>query len=831
LALSTDKHFLQQPKTKRKPKSTMLKKLLSTILIVVLAVPSFALRPKKEIKAVRVTQKPVIDGRLDDSVWEGVPIANDFLQMEPDNGAAPNYKTEVKFIYTDNAIIVGAKMYDPEPDRILRTLSKRDEINNSDFVSFVVDPFNSGLDAFQFIVTASGVQWDAKVVKSREDTSWDAVWNSATSINDDGWSVEYEIPYSAIRFPTKDVQEWGVNFIRNIQRDREKISWNFIDKEEDGWINQNGILRGIENVHPPVRLSFTPYFSSYYDKSSDESKGEWNFRGGMDLKYGINESYTLDMMLIPDFGQVQSDDEVLNLSPFETKFSEKRQFFTEATELFDRGGIFYSRRIGGKPRYKYDVYDNLGEDEIITESPVKAKIVNATKVSGRNANGLGIGVLNAMTRNTFAEIKDTLTGESRKQNIQPFTNYNMLVFDKSMKNESFVSLFNTNLYIPETDYIANVTGTEFDFRNVERSHSVKGKIIATQRYLEEGNDQIGYMHEVQVGKIQGKFTWNYYHRLMTDKYNPNDMGYLNRNNQINNRLNFFYDNYEPKGAFIQRHAKLLIHHEARFEPRRYASISFYYNTRLKFRNHFSMGFYGNTRPMHRYDYDEPRVDGMKLRKGSSTFGGFWFSTDYRKAFALDVDMNHGVRLSTDDLKTFRIKIEPRFRFSDKFLVSHETVWSRNLDELGYASSETGDNDVTTVFIGNRNTARLENKLSANYIFNNKTSLSFRMRHYWAKAEYKDFYELMDNGRVKASDYDENHDVNFNTFNVDMVYNWRFAPGSELALVWKSSIRDAQDKIRHGFIDNLKDTFDATQLNSFSVKLLYYIDYMSLKRKG
>ncbi|GAB7087260.1 DUF5916 domain-containing protein [Marinifilum fragile] len=809
----------------------MLKQILSTLLIVILVLPSFALQPKKEIMAIRVSQKPLIDGILDDSVWEGVPVANNFIQMEPDNGAASNYKTEVRFIYTNNSIIVGAKMYDPEPEKILKTLSKRDAINNADFVSLVVDPFNSGLDAFEFIVTASGVQWDAKVVKSREDTSWDAVWNSATSIHEDGWSAEIEIPYAALRFPSKEVQEWGVNFLRNIQRDREKNSWNFIDKEEDGWINQSGILRGVKNVEPPVRLSFTPYFSAYYDKYSDESKGETNFRGGMDLKYGINESYTLDMMLIPDFGQVQSDDEVLNLSPFETKFSEKRQFFTEATELFNRGGIFYSRRIGGKPKYAYDVYDNLGENEIVTDNPAKAKIINATKVSGRNAKGLGIGVLNAMNRNTYATIQDTVTGESRKEKIQPFTNYNMLVVDKSMKNESYVSLFNTNVYIPETNYIANVTGTEFDFRNGERSHDVKGKVITTQRYQDEAKDQIGYMHEVQVGKIQGKFTWNYFHRLMTDKYNPNDLGFLYRNNQINNNLNFFYDNFEPKGSVIQRHARFQIHHEARYEPRRYASISFYYNARLKFHNHFAMGFYGNTRPMHRYDYEEPRVSGMKLRKGSSTSAGFWISTDYRKALALDIDANYGVRMSTDDLKTFRLKVSPRYRVNDKLLMVYETAWSRNLDELGYASSETDINDFTTVYIGNRNTARLENKFSANYIFNNNTSLSFRMRHYWAKAEYKDFYTLMDNGRVADSDYNENHDVNFNTFNVDMVYNWRFAPGSELALVWKSSIRDAQDEIRHGFVDNLKDTFDATQLNSFSVKLLYYIDYMSLKRKG
>lgn len=150
-------------------------------------------------------------------------------------------------------------------------------------------------------------------------------------------------------------------------------------------------MKGIENIKPPTRLSFSPYFSVYADKSSDKSSFETNYRGGLDLKYGINESFTLDMMLIPDFGQVQSDDQVLNLSPFETKFDEKRQYFTEATELFNRGDIFYSKRIGSSPKYRYDVEDNLEDNEIVVENPVEAKIINSTKISGRTSKGLGIG--------------------------------------------------------------------------------------------------------------------------------------------------------------------------------------------------------------------------------------------------------------------------------------------------------------------------------------------------------------------------------------------------------------------------------------------------------
>lgn len=808
----------------------MLKLPLLSMFCALLALPTFALRPKKEITAIRVSQKPVIDGKLDDALWRGVPIATQFVQMEPDNGKASNFKTEVKIVYTNSSIVVGAMMYDSNPEGIFRSLSKRDQINNSDFFSVLLDPFNTGLDAFEFIVTVAGVQFDAKMLSSGEDTSWDAVWYSATDLNDKGWSAEIEIPYSALRFPKTEVQTWGLNLVRNIQSVREKVSWNFIDKNESGMVSQSGILRGIENVKPPVRLSFSPYLSTYLDKKSDESSWDFKYRGGMDLKYGINESYTMDMMLVPDFGQIQSDDQVLNLSPFEVKFSEKRQFFTEATELFNRGGVFYSRRIGDRPINKGKADDNLSKHEKVIENPVESKIVNATKISGRNTKGLAIGALNAMTKNTFAEIRDTLSGEKRKVKTQPFTNYSMVVVDQSLKNESFVSAYNTNVYIPDLDFIANVSGAQFELRNKERSYNLKGKINVSQRYRKETDDEIGHLHELQFGRIKGKFNWNFFHRVIGNKYNPNDLGFLDRNNRISNQLNLFYNDYEPTKHFISRRGKILFHHEANYEPRRYSSFSMYYNCRFTTHERLSFGFYGNTRPMHRYDYNEPRISGMKLRRGSWTFGGLWFSTDYRKAFALDVDINSGKSLSTDDTKTLRLKIGPRYRFSDKFLMEYQTIWNRRVNELGYADSETID-DRDVVYIGERNRTVLENKLTANYIFNNKLSLSFRMRHYWAKAEYSNFYTLKDNGRLRASDYNENNDVNYNRFNIDMVCSWRFAAGSELAFVWKNSIVERGDQVVHSFSKNLRNTFDATQLNSISIKLLYYIDYASLFKKS
>jgi len=318
--------------------------------------------------------------------------------------------------------------------------------------------------------------------------------------------------------------------------------------------------------------------------------------------------------------------------------------------------------------------------------------------------------------------------------------------------------------------------------------------------------------------------------MISEDYNPNDLGFLNRNNIIKNNIRLGYHIYKPKGILLAQHNNVTISHETQFDPARYSRFSVYYNTRFKFKSYDFIGIHGNVRPSHQYDFFEPRVAGMKLRKGSSAYIGMWYSSDYRKVFALDLRSGYGKRFSTDNLQNFVLSVEPRYRFSDKFTMRYKIKWNRQLNDMGYVNDEEIDGK-TNVYIGTRNTAYLENRITSNYIFNNKMSLSFRARHYWAKAEYLKYGVLLDNGRLTDTDYSDNHDVNFNTFNIDMVYSWRFAPGSELALVWKNSISKSDDVIAHRFVNNLKSTFDSTRFNSLSVKLLYYIDYMSLRKNS
>jgi hypothetical protein len=392
---------------------------------------------KKSISALLISKPLKIDGIADEEYYtESVP-AKDFLQLEPYNGRPAYQTSEVHIFYDQTAIYVGAILYDNSPDSIYNFLSERDEIGYSDYFGIYLDPYNQGQMAFGFFITPAGVQTDIKAVKitdgDNEDSNWDAVWESRTRINELGWVVEMRIPWSALRFSENSTGSWGLQFFRNIRRYNSNSSWNFIDIKASGFIHQQGSLEGISGIKPSVRLSLSPYAAVYVEKKA-ENNSDFIYKGGMDLKYGISESFTLDMMLIPDFGQIQSDDQKLNLSPYELYYSEKRQFFTEGTELFERSGLLYSRRIGAKPKFSDNAEDALLENEAVDYLPTETQLVNASKISGRTTSGLGIGFLNAMTLPSKAVIKDTITSDEREVLVQPFTNYNVTVFDKTLPN-------------------------------------------------------------------------------------------------------------------------------------------------------------------------------------------------------------------------------------------------------------------------------------------------------------------------------------------------------------------------------------------------------------
>jgi len=475
---------------------------------------SFGQFEKKDLEAIRILNSPVIDGLLNDECWIKVTPGKDFMVCKPNPGAKPRFQTEVKVVYDDKGLYIGAIMYDPHPDSILREVGKRDYENvNADCFTFGISPYNDGLNELVFKVTAAGVQIDKKNKGTVQDLLWDAVWESSVNIVENGWIAEMKIPFSAIRFPKADGRSWGMNFWRNIRRYEEWSTWNFVDLNNNEWINQSGELSGIIDINPPFRISLTPYISNYFENYPYNNEGMNNstylINGGMDVKVGLNESFTLDLTLIPDFGQVQSDNRVLNLTPYETKHDEKRPFFMEGTELFNTAGIFYSRRIGGMPSDYYKVSSGLASDEKIIENPTGTKMINAVKLTGRTNSGLGVGLFNATTLNTYAKIRSA-TGDERNIMTQPWTNYNIIVASISLNKTSFISIINSNVFYGNGGNLANVSGFDLKIANKNNNWAIRSTGAVSQKFnTANKNPNVGGKLDFSLGKLGGRLQYQY----------------------------------------------------------------------------------------------------------------------------------------------------------------------------------------------------------------------------------------------------------------------------------------------------------------------------------
>ncbi len=814
----------------------MIRGVLRLFLIATAILLTIQVFPKKSAKktlhAERIQQKPKIDGILNEAIWDKAVPATDFMQNEPYNGSPSVLNSEVKVLYDDDAVYIGAYLYDVSPDSIYNELSKRDDLGISDFFGVHIDTYNDALNSFGFFVNPAGVQRDVKVAERRwrDDASWDAVWESKTNIFEDGWVVEIRIPYSELRFANKKVQTWGINFIREIRRYREYSTWNFIDKEIFGIKTQAGVLEGIENVTPPLRLSAVPYMSGITQHSGET--GEWlsSYSYGMDVKVGLSESFTLDVTLIPDFSQVQSDDRIVDLSPFETFYREQRPFFTEGTELFDRNDrVFYSRRVGKRPINYYDVSGNYSQDSII-ENPSETSLINATKISGKTKSGLGIGVFNAMTSQTNARVINE-EGIEEEVMTQAFSNYNMLVFDQSLKNNSFIALYNTNVYRGKDEYMANVTGTEIKFDDKKNKYSVSGNFHFSQKYYPNADDEFGHSYRLSLGKIDGKFRYNYTQSAMSDKYDHNDLGFMRRNNWIEHSVELSYNEFEPFGKILRSFNSIEIEYERLYSPKKFSSLEISGRTRNTFINYLSLNGGFRLEPIGADDHYEARQDGWVYKRPASYQAYLGLSPDYRKDFVTDLFASYTL-YSESGRSDIRLRAGQRIRFNNQFNFRLNVEYQKNNHDYGYVSdSINAFNDQQIILFGQRDVKTVTNTIETNYIFTNTSSLSLRMRHYWIRANYLNYYNLGLDGQLYSSDFKENNDFNINVFNIDLVYQWDFAPGSELLLVYKNMINADVDINVDSYFGNLGRMFKEPSYNSFSIKLLYYIDYQSLRKKN
>ncbi|MBL4605690.1 MAG: carbohydrate binding family 9 domain-containing protein [Flavobacteriaceae bacterium] len=783
-------------------------------------------KDRKKIKTTRVSNAPKIDGVLDDEAWKNAEIAKDFFVFRPDNGkkAPKTHQTEVKVIYDDDAIYISANMLDPDPSKIPMEFTNRDNFGQSDFFLVTINPNDDGQNPFEFIVMSTGSQAESKVSEGNEDFSWNAVWVSAAKINGTGWAVEMKIPYRALRFSNQEVQSWGFNFHRNVKNENAQYTWNWIDNTQGTWTQYDGLIEDFKNIEPPTRLAFYPYTSGTVNTFDGNSETSGSI--GMDVQYGLTENFTLDATLIPDFGQVAFDNVSLNLGPFEQVFNEQRQFFIEGTELFGKGNLFFSRRIGSRPTDFSAVNNDLAANEEIIDNPDAVKMLNAVKVSGRTKKGLGIGFFNAITEKTEATIRNTVTGETRKRVTEPFANYNIIVLDQTFNKNSSVTFINTNVTRDGSFRDANVTGLLWHVRTKNSKFFADGS-FKQSNVIENGKTTTGSTFDLSIAKAAGNWRWETGYNFEDKNYNPNDLGVLFSNNEQTFYGNVSYRILQPKGNVNNFRVNSWYNINYLHDSGTYTGNNAGVNIFAELKNRLSFGGNVNGNFGKQYDFFEPRQGTTSgvffIRPTRLTVNG-WMSTDFRKKFAFDVNFFKS-SFFNHPRDAFGFNFSPRYRFSNQLSFSYGFGFNKTNNDQGYL-----DQVGNEIIFGQRDRKTFNNTVSAKYNFSIKSSLSLTFRHNWSDVSYGSrFFSLRPDGYLGVNTtYTENRDINFNSWNLDLNYFWQFAPGSQLIAFYRNSIFSVNNNTGQDFFTNIDNLFNEPKQHIFSLRLVYFIDYNNLK---
>ena len=806
-------------------------------ICVILFCFSFGVFAQKNLTALEINDPIRLDASFSEEAWSKVQWESNFTTLKPIPGKIPSKPTEIAILYDKEAIYFGVKCHD-DGDSVSRVLSTRDDFNpNLDLIGIFLDTYNDKQNGFFFGVTSVGVQIDSKIFNNDYNDLLNLVWNSKTIINQDGWFAEIKIPYSAIRFPKKEVQDWNINFGRAISRFREESTWQPVNPDLENYLLESGKVTGIKGIEPPLRLALIPYLSGYIDYSK-ENGASTSYNGGMDIKYGINEAFTLDVTLVPDFGQVVFDRQVLNLSPFEIQFNENRQFFTEGTELFNKSGLFYSRRIGVQAPPGV-LNNNLEEDEVLINTMNVPRLYNASKVSGRLKNGLGIGVFNGITAAQFGQALNILDSTEREVMISPLSNFNVIVLDQNLKNNSYVTLTNTNVLRFGSFYDANVTGINLKLNSKSNDYFIEAQ-GAMSAIMNSGENSLGHTWGVETGKQRGAFAFSGEYYEESDTYNPNDLGFLRANNSRVFGLNVAYRDFSPSFWKLNKFiTNASISQERLYAPNLYGATFWNLRSIMVNKSFNAWGVVFNGSMTESNDYFEPRVWGENFIRPIWTNCRTWFSSNYQKRIAVDAGIGY-VFVERDNWWEWNYDAEVRFRISDRLFIIPKWDQSFQNNSEGFAVEfRKPPESVDGIIFGNRNRKTSTSTLGIDYTMTNRIGLTFRLRHYNSKIDYNYFYELLENGRLnRLDDYtgiDENgisyYDINYNAFTIDMFFRWVFLPGSELNLVWKNSIFTTDSDVATNYWNTLNNTLKNGPTNSFSLKLIYWLDTLSLRKKA
>lgn len=686
--------------------------------------------PVPALEAAQRVGDVTIDGRLDESAWLAAVPTLHFVQREPVEGANPDEITEVRVLYDDRALYIGARMYDDHPEEIGKQLVRRDERGQFDLFSVSLDPNNDRRTGYQFRISAAGVQRDAYLYDDvRQDDAWNAVWVSGVQIDDQGWVAELRIPLSQIRYDASDgAQSWGINFMRRCLATNEVMDFALQSRVRYGRVSVFGRLNGLLLPTEGGRIEFRPYtLGSVRTARADQGNpffdgSDLNARFGLDMRYGLGSSYTLDMTVNPDFGQVEVDPAVVNLSAFETFFQERRPFFVEDAQVFEfnlsgRDELFYSRRIGRQPRG--DEPDGTDFSDIPTET----SILGAAKITGRSPGGVSIGVLAAVTGKEKGKAFSKAEDRTMEFTVEPRAEYGVFRVRRDFRNGAsqvgaVSSLMNREL--PKDGAFDALTSRAFtaglDFEHNwggrrsrdwavygyfagSRVQGSKEALIRLQRssnhYFQRpdatrfavdstATSMNGYNWRMQLAKrTTNHWSGSAWFAEISPGFEINDLGFSRSNERLDGGARVEYRNITPGRLFRNYRFSVFtfynFRHEALDDPwtwsswrHAYKSGAFFAGARFELDNYWGIGFDSR--------YSPTRFSGTRTRGGpvmenpGSYSVGMDMSSDRRKKVSLRSGLDYervqhggyewrtGIYASIRPTSNFEMEVSPNVRW-------------------------------------------------------------------------------------------------------------------------------------------------------------------------
>ncbi|HSL72731.1 MAG TPA: DUF5916 domain-containing protein [Longimicrobiales bacterium] len=816
--------------------------------------------------AHRASVAPIIDGRDADAVWQSSSRISQFRQFEPRQDADPSLNTEFRVAYDERNLYVFVRMFDPHPDSIMHALTRRDVRGASDQIKLLIDSYNDRRSGYEFAVNPDGVKRDYSMFNDgNEDESWNGVWDVETTVDSLGWTAEFRIPLSQLRYADAPAHTFGFGIWRDIERYKERVSWPLYSTTGSGVVSQLGQLTGISGITSARSVELTPYTVTKNVQRALITGGFERVQkvtAGGDLKIGLTPNLTVDATVNPDFGQVEADPAVLNLSAFETFLAERRPFFVEGTGLYQfrlncyivvdcstNEGLFYSRRIGRAPQ----LGQLYGDASTATATPIAA----AAKLTGRIRNGLSVGLLDAFTQRVEG---------SNERTVEPRSNYAVLRAQQDLRDgEASISLIGTavnraldnwsDAYLHESAYVAGASfRNRFGSRNYELAGSITASrvagtpasILRTQRsavhYYQQPDDEPvldstrtslgGHAEQIKFGKYGGgitRFETSLVHQ--SAGFEVNDLGYLRRADVMDWSTWAALSFRNARG--IYRWAQVNANHWETWNTsglRLENALNF--NGHMGLKNNWDVhlgGTFGKLTPSF---CDRCTRGGPALRQNGGFYPWFGFNADSRRTIVPSMWVNLSY---SDDGRSTSVSLGPsvRLRFSTQLQASvganlnqsnHNTQWFGNFtDNAGVTHYSFAHLDQTTRSLNVR----------LNYTATPDLTFEFYGEPFVTRGRYTDIREI--SATPDADSYDARFqpyvpppdaDVafRFSQLRTNAVLRWEYRPGSTVFLVWahgRSAFTDQHST--QSWRDEYRDLFELHPDNTFLIKVAYWLN--------